>query len=85
MTMKRGDVFSHRSAGPGGWGDPVERDPARVARDVKNEFVSRALARDAYGVVFVGESCEVDEGATIALRAEIRRRRGWTEAPIVRR
>jgi N-methylhydantoinase B len=85
MTMKRGDVFSHRSAGPGGWGDPLERDPARVARDVKNEFVSRTLARDAYGVVFMGDSYEVDEAGTIALRDEVRRKRGWTEAPIVSR
>jgi N-methylhydantoinase B len=85
MTMKRGDVFSHRSAGPGGWGDPLERDPARVARDVRNEFVSRALARDAYGVVFMGDSCEVDEAGTIARRDEMRRKRGWTEAPSVSR
>jgi N-methylhydantoinase B len=85
MAIKRGDVFSHRSAGPGGWGDPLERDPARVARDVKNEFVSRARAREDYGVVFEGDSVEVDVAATTALRDEIRRRRGWTEPPIVSR
>jgi len=85
MTMKRGDVFSHRSAGPGGWGDPLERDPARVARDVKNEFVSRARAREDYGVVFKGNGLEVDAAATAALRDEIRRRRGWTEPPVVSR
>src|SRR2546426_9777336 len=85
MTMKRGDVFSHRSAGPGGWGDPLERDPARVARDVKNEFVSRARAREDYGVVFKGNGLEVDAAATAALRDEIRRRRGWAEPPVVSR
>ena len=42
MTMKRGDVFRHEVAGAGGWGDPLERDPALVLRDVRNEFVSRA-------------------------------------------
>ena len=55
MTMKRGDILRHDSAGPGGWGDPLERDPARVARDVRNEFVSRRSAREDYGVVFRGE------------------------------
>jgi len=85
MTMKRGDVFSHRSAGPGGWGDPLERDPARVARDVKNEFVSRARAREDYGVVFKGESLDVDEAGTTALRETLRRKRGWTEPPMVSR
>ena len=43
MTMRRGDVFRHDQPGPGGWGDPLERDPARVLRDVRNELVSRGL------------------------------------------
>src|SRR3989442_6657925 len=81
MTMKRGDVFSHRSAGPGGWGDPLERDRARVARDVKNEVVSRARAREDYGVVFKGESLDVDEAGTTPLRGKLMPERGWTEAP----
>ena len=85
MTMKRGDVLSAESAGPGGWGDPLERDPARVARDVRNEFVSRRSASDDYGVVFTGDGFEVDGGATAARRAELRKKRGWTEPPVVSR
>ena len=42
MTMKKGDLFRHEVAGGGGWGDPLERDPALVLQDVLNEFVSRA-------------------------------------------
>ena len=38
---RRGDVYEHRTAGGGGWGDPRERDPAAVADDVLNEKVSR--------------------------------------------
>ena len=45
MTIKRGDVFRHVLAGGGGWGDPLERDPAAVLRDVRNEFLSPAKAR----------------------------------------
>ena len=41
--MRRGDVFRHDQPGPGGWGDPLEREPARVLRDVRNELVSLAL------------------------------------------
>jgi N-methylhydantoinase B len=85
MTMKRGDVFRHESAGPGGWGDPLDRDPLRVARDVRNEFVSRRSAREDYGVVFTEGTVDVDEAATAALRAEVRARRGWTTPPAVRR
>ena len=40
MTIKRGDVFRHVLAGAGGWGDPLERDPAAVLRDVRNELLS---------------------------------------------
>ena len=85
MTMKRGDVLSTESAGPGGWGDPLEREPARVARDVRNEFVSRAAAYADYGVVFIGESLDVDDDATTARRAALRAARGWTATPAVRR
>ena len=76
MTMRRDDVFRHEQPGPGGFGDPLEREPARVARDVRNELVSRDAARRDYGVVFRGESFEIDEAATTALRAEMRRARG---------
>ncbi len=85
MTMRQGDVFSSESAGPGGWGDPLEREPARVARDVRNEFVSRHSALEDYGIVFRGETVEVDEAATATRRAELRARRGWTEPPAVSR
>jgi N-methylhydantoinase B len=85
MTMKRGDVLSTFSAGPGGFGDPLEREPARVARDVRNELVSRRSAFEDYGVVFVADTVRVDEAATTARRAELRARRGWTEPPPVSR
>jgi N-methylhydantoinase B len=85
MTIKRGDVFRHEQPGPGGWGDPLDRDPARVLRDVRNEFVSLASARDDYGVIVDTEQWKVDESATAALRAELRALRGWKEPPIVSR
>jgi N-methylhydantoinase B len=34
----------------GGWGDPLDRDPARVAGDVRNGFVTAGDAQDIYGV-----------------------------------
>jgi N-methylhydantoinase B len=85
MTMRRGDVFRHDQPGPGGWGDPLEREPARVLRDVRNELVSAESARDDYGVVIDRAAWRVDEGATAARRAELRQRRGWAERPVVSR
>jgi N-methylhydantoinase B len=83
--MKRGDVFRHEQPGPGGWGDPLERDPVRVLRDVRNEFVSVEAARDDYGVVIDVAAWTVDEPATARRRAELRAKRGWTETPTVTR
>jgi N-methylhydantoinase B len=89
MTLRRGDVYRHEQPGAGGWGDPLERDPARVLRDVRNELVSAESARDDYGVVLVPEGRDlrlaVDEAATVARRTELRATRGWTATPFVHR
>ena len=83
MTMKRGDVFRHEQPGPGGWGDPLARDPERVLRDVRNEFVSVDAARDAYGVVIDVTSWTVDHPGTVKRREELRTQ--GSRAPVVQR
>ncbi len=57
-----GDLVIMETSGGGGYGDPLERDPARVARDVAEGIVSRAVAAAVYGVIWSGET--VDEAAT---------------------
>jgi N-methylhydantoinase B len=51
IEIEAGDVYEHRTAGGGGWGDPLQRDPAAVADDVLNEKVSPEAALRLYGVV----------------------------------
>ena len=68
MEIEAGDVFAHRTAGGGGWGDPLERDPAAVAADVADEKVSPGAARQLYGVV-ADAAGRLDEQATMDLRA----------------
>ncbi len=68
------DLYHHVQAGGGGWGDPVERDPAQVLTDVKNEKVSVLAARALYGVVIV-QGTRVDEDETARVRAEMRTNR----------
>jgi N-methylhydantoinase B len=69
-----GDVISFQQSGAGGYGDPLEREPARVLEDVLDEYVSAEAARREYGVVIVGEGIElrVDDEATAALRRTMR-------------
>jgi 5-oxoprolinase (ATP-hydrolysing)/N-methylhydantoinase A len=38
-VLQPGDVFTHRTAGGGGWGESGERSPAARARDVRDEKV----------------------------------------------
>ncbi len=68
VTLDPGDVVSVQTPGGGGYGDPFDRDPDAVRRDVVNGTVSVDHAREAYGVV-VDESGEVDEAATAERRA----------------
>ena len=71
-----GDVISFQQSGAGGYGDPLERDPARVLEDVLDDYVSVEAAREQYGVVIAGADPElqVDETATAARRAGRRAR-----------
>jgi N-methylhydantoinase B len=70
-TIEAGDVYVHRMAGGGGFGDPFSREPDAVARDVANEKVTPTAARDLYGVV-IGIDGRLDGAATTALRDERR-------------
>jgi N-methylhydantoinase B len=85
MEVRHGDVVRHVLAGGGGWGDPLERDPAMVLKDLRNELLSPAKAMADYGVVLDASGTQVDGAATGRLREEMRHRRGWTEVPKVQR
>ncbi len=67
-----GDAIEIRTPCGGGYGDPLERDPARVRDDVLDGFSTREHARAAYGVV-LDEAFTVDVAATDALRAALRK------------
>jgi N-methylhydantoinase B len=85
MNIKQGDVFRHVLAGGGGYGDPLERDPAAVLRDVRNELLSPAKAEADYGVVIDAKTRTVDAAATCARRATIAAARAWRTVPKVQR
>jgi N-methylhydantoinase B len=71
-SMKNGERIYHRQAGGGGFGDPLRRDPERVAHDVRNERVSLEAAREQYGVILDAGTGTVATAATAALRQERR-------------
>jgi N-methylhydantoinase B len=69
--MKPGDVFVAQYCGGGGFGDPLTRDPERVARDVLERAIPADVADRLYGVV-LDDVGRVESAATEALRARRR-------------
>jgi N-methylhydantoinase B len=68
VDLEYGDVVSFQLSGAGGYGDPMERDPERVARDVRLGYVSRGAAAERYGVVLNDGDGSVDSAATAERR-----------------
>jgi putative sterol carrier protein len=69
--LSTGHIVHAKLGGGGGWGDPLERDPAAVLDDVLDEYVSLKSARSNYGVVIDETTMEIDESATAALRKKL--------------
>jgi N-methylhydantoinase B len=69
--MREGDTVVLRSAGGGGYGDPLLRAPALVAEDVRLGLVSPAAAAEFYGVICSADGTP-DASATTAWRAAVR-------------
>lgn len=72
LALRAGDTVTMQTGGGGGWGDPFERDPEAVLRDVVDGLVSPERAAERYGVVIDGTPTAVDVAAT----EELRRGRG---------
>lgn len=72
LSLDPGDVLYVATQGGGGYGDPLEREPARVWDDVRNELVSPREAEAEYGVVITDGM--VDDEATTRRRDALRTR-----------
>ena len=68
IPMGPGDVVHVRTPGGGGWGDPLARDPAAVAEDVRLDRYTALDACRLFGVV-LAEDGSVDAAATTAERS----------------
>lgn len=73
LELRRGDLFYLRCTGGGGYGDPLDRNPHHVLRDVLRDIVSPGEAARVYGVVI--DNGAVNELATLSRRNEIRGQR----------
>ncbi len=69
------EVHYHVWEGGGGYGDPLERSPERVSKDVVHRRISPECAKEIYGVVLDPQTAQVDEAGTRALREDYRKAR----------
>ncbi len=68
------DVYAVVWTAAGGFGDPMEREPALVLEDWLNGAIGAAAACEIYGVVFDETARTLDEAATRTLRQATRQR-----------
>jgi N-methylhydantoinase B len=73
LPCKAGDVVTTYTGGGGGFGNPRERSPELVRRDVVAGYVTREGAERDYGVV-LDDALNVDAGATARRREEMESR-----------
>jgi len=68
FSQNPSDVYAVLWSAAGGFGDPLERDPAKVAADVENGDVSERSAREIYGVIIGNEKETERERASMRLQ-----------------
>jgi N-methylhydantoinase B len=85
--VRAGEIVRVVTTGGGGWGDPLEREPELVQRDVMEGKVSPEAAREDYGVVVLAAAdgaFNIEAPATAALRTNLREQRKAAPAMIDR-
>jgi N-methylhydantoinase B len=76
FILKDNDVIFMQCVGGGGYGNPYERDPALVRKDVIEGYVSPAKAKERYKVVINEGSLSLDTAATNQLRSSAKKNDG---------
>jgi N-methylhydantoinase B/oxoprolinase/acetone carboxylase alpha subunit len=72
---KRGELYMISQGSGGGYGDPLERDPAYVIMDIEEGLITADYAKKLYKVEFNEETLALDLEATEKLRADYREQR----------
>lgn len=76
-TLKKGDVFRQIGSGAGGYGDPFERDPESVLKDIAQDKITVEHAKQVYGVVVFDN--KLNDSETKLLRSKLKIERGPLE------
>ncbi|MCV7228273.1 hydantoinase B/oxoprolinase family protein [Mycolicibacterium komossense] len=74
-VAKDGELYMISQGAGGGYGDPLERDPAAVINDAELRRISPKVARDIFAVIYDEKTFRIDAEATEAARAQARKDR----------
>jgi N-methylhydantoinase B/oxoprolinase/acetone carboxylase alpha subunit len=72
---REGDLIAGGTGGGGGYGDPIDRDPSLVVKDLEKGVISHWAAKNVYKVAYDERSLAVDHEETKALREKERKDR----------
>ena len=75
FDLRGNDVLYMRMSSGGGYGDPLEREPQAILRDVEDGIISLEDAASVYGVVMNEKDSLIDISATERVRADLREER----------
>jgi acetone carboxylase alpha subunit len=87
-VFKKYDLFHYTNIASGGYGDPIERDPRYVKKDIENDVSVVSTAQEVYKVSIDPDTLEIDYEKTKALREnyrEERKKRGIPAQEYIRR
>lgn len=70
--LKPGDAYILRSGGGGGYGSPLDRPIEKIESDLREGYITRRRAETSYGIVFSGDSDNIDFATTASTRERLR-------------
>ena len=73
IELEPGDVIRVSTPGGGGYGDPLRREPRKVASDILRGYYTREQAASLFGVVLTADGA-ADAAGTVELRSRLRGR-----------
>jgi N-methylhydantoinase B/oxoprolinase/acetone carboxylase alpha subunit len=74
-VAKDGELYMISQGAGGGYGDPLERDPESVIKDVELGRIGAKVARDIFAVAYDADTFRLDSECTAELRAQARKDR----------